>query len=440
MLRLLIFLSGARRDVLERCPTETGKFAGLGSALLITSTLACVSMTFTLASLLGVNLVLAVIFGLGWGLSIMSLDRWLIGSINTDGPGRLWLALPRLAMSLLLGIVISTPLVLYIFKPEIDTQIVQIKLERANTFDQQLARGDVGTEISRLTKIINDLHKVIESRGDVALDPAKDPTVKTLSTQRDAAQRQANTSYDRWQCQLYGGSQCPKAIKGNGSQAQAAEQSYRAARQEIEKLNTQIVDRTRALTASSESARRARLAQAQADLPGYQEQLDRHLRQQNALRAQFDAQNQNPDGLLLRLTALNEISGTNTSLSLALLLLFLSLVLVECLPVIVKLMQRPGTYEKILAIIEHREFLMARERFLSAETALGEASGKVSLEEVWNRESYGSRHPPQPPPDILRPEEEDVEDQALRGMKDARTSPSPDDQVVRPPQGGGGHG
>src|SRR4051794_26448464 len=126
MREFLIALSGARPEVLERCPTERAKFEGIGGAVLTTSVLAFVSMTFALNSALGVNVVLALLAGLVWGLVILSLDRWLVSTMKADAPRRWPLAIPRILMAFLLGFVISTPLVLQIFKSEIDAQIVQI--------------------------------------------------------------------------------------------------------------------------------------------------------------------------------------------------------------------------------------------------------------------------------------------------------------------------
>ncbi|MFG1962398.1 DUF4407 domain-containing protein [Nonomuraea sp. NPDC049028] len=433
MRRLLIFLSGARPDILDNCPSEKSKFEGIGAAVLTTSTLAFLSMTFALTAALGVNFVLAMLLGFGWGLAIMFLDRWLVASISTSGPGRFALALPRLLLSLLFGIIISTPLILQIFKPEIDAQIVAIKQQRADSFQQNLATGEVGTEIARLTNVVNGLRMVIASGGDVPLDPAQDPGMKTLIADRDYQQGQANKYYDLWQCQLYG-AKCPQGIKGNGALARATEQNYRAARQLIEKLNAQIENRKRHLTATSESAKQVRLAQAKADLPGYQAQLDRHIQQQNSLRSQFYAENQSSDGLLLRLEALDEVSGTNTTLNLARLLIFLMLMLIECLPVVVKLMHRPGNYEKVLAFAERQELRIA----LEPQTSVGGPVSRMTLEEVWGREPDGPEHPPQPSPKPIPSllGQEDLEDRALRGMRDARIPDHTTDRVARHLPGG----
>src|SRR5262245_17757892 len=118
MRRLLQVLSGAHPEVLERCETDRRKFQGIGGAVLTTGVLAAVSMTFALHSMLEVPLVIAVPASLAWGLAILSLDRWLVGSMQAGEPRRWLIAAPRILMAVLLGLAISTPLVLQIFKPE----------------------------------------------------------------------------------------------------------------------------------------------------------------------------------------------------------------------------------------------------------------------------------------------------------------------------------
>lgn len=431
--RLLIFLSGARPDVLARCPSEMGKFMGLGGAVLTTSSLAAVSLSFVLTSALSVNPAVAVIMGLLWGLVVLSRDRWLVASIAAHGTRRLVFALPRLLLSLLLGIVISTPLVLQIFKPEIDAQVVAIKKARADTFQQQLSRGDDARETARLRQVVTQLQKVIDSGGQKAIDPAKDPKMASLIADRDRVRRQANQYYDNWQCELYGtGCSSTSGAVGSGPRARQLQEKYQSVSHQAEQLNAQIDQRKRELTQISASAAKTRLAQAKADLPGYLAQLDRHLRQQEQLRADFETENRGQAGLLLRLEALEAVSAKNATLNTARLLLFLLLVLIECLPVIAKLMHRPGNYERVLALQDRRELQMARTWLLSAQTHTVQSSGKLTLEEVWQRESREPDQLPKlpettsSPPHIDPTDEDELQDRALRDMRDARVPPDAD--------------
>ncbi|MGJ6964289.1 DUF4407 domain-containing protein [Streptosporangium sp. G11] len=391
MRTLLIALSGARPEILKLCPTEQGKFEGIGGAVLTTSVLAVVSMTFALNSALGVSLVLAIPASLVWGLAIMSLDRWLVSTMHADGPRRWRVALPRILMAVLLGLVISTPLVLQIFKSEIDSQIVQIKQQRANDFTARQNAGSVAQELNRLRKETAALQNVITSKGDVPLDPAKDPKVKSLTAERDAQQKQADKLYDEWQCQLYGGKACPR--KGNGPLAQASKSTYEKAKSRVDLLNRQIEERKSELTATDESSKRERLAQATQALPKTQELLDAAVRRQSDLQNAFDAENKATDGLLIRLQALNEVSGEDVTLRSTHLLLFLLFLLIECLPVAVKLMQKPGNYERILNLAAKQEFRDARDsyssQFGSSIPSPGSAArpdhddGSASIWDIW---------------------------------------------------------
>ena len=132
--KLLTTIAGAREEILRECPTERIKFQSIGWAILITSGIAALSMWFALDSALGLNPVLALPLALLWGLAIMGIDRWLITSIPAHGSRRWAVAFPRLLLAILLGSIISTPIVLRIFQTEINNEIAQIDTQRANGY------------------------------------------------------------------------------------------------------------------------------------------------------------------------------------------------------------------------------------------------------------------------------------------------------------------
>ncbi|MEV5740255.1 DUF4407 domain-containing protein [Microbispora rosea] len=461
MRRFLIALSGARPEVLERCPSEYGKFEGIGGAVLTTAVLAVVSMTFALNSALGVNVVLAVLAALVWGLMILSLDRWLVSTMKADAPRRWPLAVPRFLMALLLGFVISTPLVLQIFRSEIDAQIVQIKQQRADAFAARQQQGNVGKDVGQLRKEVADLEKVISSGGDVPIDTEQDPNIKALTAERARQQKLADKHYGEWQCQLYGGPSCPK--KGDGPLAQDSRRAYEKDKRRIDLVNRQIEDRKRELSAGSEEAKQARLASARDALPKAKAQLDAGIKRQTDLQTTFDAENMATNGLLIRIQALNEVTGKDSSLGVTRLLLFLLFLLIECLPVTIKLMQRPGNYEKVLALAEKHEFRDARGSFAAqgAFTSPGvggagtPASPSGRSQDVWRIWSRTGETGPQPV--VTLPEDgaayrgptgtraetvretvgetdayDSMEDQELRRMPDARTTRVPRAGADRP--------
>ena len=276
---LLIMLSGARPEILALCPTERVKFQSLGSALLISGVLAAVSMWFALASAMGLNPLVAVPVALAWGAIVIGIDRWLVISLPafTYGARRWAIAVPRLLLSALLGVLVATPLVLQIFRPEINAQIAVINAH--------------------------------------AHHPAS-------------------------------------------------------------------------------------------------------------------------DGLLIRLQALDQLASANPTINVSGLLLSLLFVIIECVPLILRLMQQPGNYEKILRETAERELRNAKWALRSGpsvgrfrplpdgqrlEPLLQEIWGSPNIESAWKNDTV-----PQPVvPPLYRPAESDeharLEDMALRGMEDIAT-------------------
>src|SRR6185437_14042164 len=106
----------------------------------------------------------------------------------------------------------------------------------------------------------------------------------------------------------YGGSGCPK---GNGPLAQASETSYHQAATQVAALSKQIQQRENQLSATDSASRQARYQQASNALPQAKQQLQIATARQDTLQANFDAQNEAVNGLLIRLEALNQLSDKN---------------------------------------------------------------------------------------------------------------------------------
>lgn len=355
--KFLIFLSGARPEILARCPTEKAKFQSLGWAVLITSVMATVSMWFALTSVMGFNPFLVFPIAIIWGLVIMGIDRWLIISLPADGNTRFWMALPRLLLALLLGAVISTPIVLRIFQSEINNQISVIKENSEAKFLGSQQHSQVEARVSSEQKTVDNLQKVINSHGQQSINPSSDPEVQGLTKQLASARSTASQDYKQWQCQLYGGCGAPK---GTGPLAAASKARYQQDQQQITQLNGEIQAREKQLQDNSAASQQSRLRQAQNALPSAQAQLANAQSEENSLRNNFQQTNSASNGLLLRLEALDQLSQGNGTLNLARLLLFLLFLVIECLPVTVKLLQRSGNYEKIHASVAREELSQAR--------------------------------------------------------------------------------
>jgi hypothetical protein len=355
-------LAGAREEILAQCPSERVKFESLGWSILITSGLAVVSMWFALSTAMGVNGIIAVVPALLWGLVIMGIDRWLVTSMPHDGKRKLLVAAPRLLMAILLGTLISTPFVLRIFESEINAQIAMIKQQRYSDFIAAQQKSPVGAQVTYWTRQVSSLQKVVDTGGAQPLNPAADPQVQALTKQRSQELTLQGQYFKQWQCQLYGVYQGVKCPKGNGPLAQASGNSYNQAKAQVAQLTSDIRNREKQLAASDVASQKLRYDQAKAGLPNALDQLHTAQTREDNLRTAFNAQNDALNGILVRLQALSQLSKNDFTVTSARFLVFLLFLVVEILPVTVKLLQPRGPYDEIFEKMQKIEVKDASRR------------------------------------------------------------------------------
>jgi len=113
--------AGAHQKLLKQFPSEQTKYAGLGGVLLATFVLAALSSGYAVYSVFG-NWIWTVLFAIIWGLIIFNFDRFLVSTMRKYGVSKsrqIWMALPRIALAVLIGVTIARPLELKIFEKEI---------------------------------------------------------------------------------------------------------------------------------------------------------------------------------------------------------------------------------------------------------------------------------------------------------------------------------
>ena len=345
----LIWLSGAQPALLDRTPGDRAKYQGIGGAVLTTATLAGVSMFFALQMALRAPWYAALPISLVWFLAILNLDRWLVVSIQRGN--RAWLvALPRLLMALLFGFIISTPLVLRIFQPEIETEINKIRQEQTERFQGDLTGGEVGKKIDALEKQETALLQTIAGGGTV-LNPENDPQIVALRERLKPLEEKRDENADAATCELTG-DKCQNGSRksGAGPRYENFRNKQREAEREIREIDRQIQDRRDEIAAASKTSREQTLREANEALPGVQTQLKNLRAIQSDAQKDFEQANEENTGLLVRLDALNRASTGDFTLGLWRILLFLLFTVIECLPIFVKVLQLygpPSTYEQL---------------------------------------------------------------------------------------------
>ncbi|MGH3298437.1 MAG: DUF4407 domain-containing protein [Trebonia sp.] len=382
--RLVLALSGADEEILEYVPSERTRFESLGWAILITSCMAMISMWFALSSALSINGIIAIPVAVFWGLVIMGIDRWLITSMPVDSGRKFAIAVPRVLLAILLGTLISTPLVLRIFQSEINAQMAVMQQKNYSSFLSGQQSSQVNQQVTTYYNELQQLDTVINSRGAQTGNTAADPELVAYNKQLTQLQSQLThwtslkaTYYKNYTCQLYGGADCPK--KGDGPAAKASYTSYLQASQQVTSTQAQIGNvqgeiqqRDQVLNSTSAASQQQRYAEALNQRPLVQGEYNTAVQRKNQLQASFYAQNQASHGILMRLEALSQLSSGNLTVAAARLLLFLLFLVIECLPVTVKLLQRPGPYEAALheaKKAERRDY----EKFFSTRSRLRQA-------------------------------------------------------------------
>jgi Domain of unknown function (DUF4407) len=419
MRRLVLALSGADEEILAYVPSERTRFESLGWAILITSGMAMISMWFALSSALSINGILAIPVAVFWGLVIMGIDRWLITSMPVDGSRKFAMAAPRVLLAILLGTLISTPLVLRIFQSEIDAQMAVMQQKNYSSFLSGQQSSQVNQQVTAYYNELQQLDTVINSRGAQTGNNAADPQLVAYNKQLTVLQSQLThwttlkaTYYKNYICQLYGGADCPK--KGDGPAAKASYASYQQAAQQVTSAQAQIghvqneiQQRDQFLSSTSKDSQQQRYSEALNARPLVQTEYNTAVQRRNELQAAFYAQNQASHGILMRLTALSQLSSGNFTVAAARFLLFLLFLVIECLPVTVKLLQRPGHYEAALSEAkkaeqrDYQKFFSTRSRLRHGGPA---AASEPQPDLIWNRTR---RLPPvleSPVPDTPGPE------------------------------------
>lgn len=109
--RFFWFCSGANFSILQKVPTESNKYLGIGATVFFTAVFAALAGFYALYTVFQTG-VIALIFALLWGAMVFNLDRFIVSSMRKKERG--WsewkLAIPRLVLAILLAVVISKPL------------------------------------------------------------------------------------------------------------------------------------------------------------------------------------------------------------------------------------------------------------------------------------------------------------------------------------------
>ncbi|MBN6053877.1 DUF4407 domain-containing protein, partial [Nonomuraea sp. RK-328] len=365
-------VAGADERLLDRVPHERARYTGLGGVVVSTSVIGGLSMWFFLSQMLGRSHVLMVIPVLVWALTILNLDRWLISAVSVLWRRRLLMLLPRLAVATVLGLVIAEPLVLRFFETAVEQKVrddrelartaLKDTLIRCNPTPPQQPSSDrcgQNTTLLRVTPAeqVREF-SALERRADQL-----DRQVRRLSAEHTRLNKLATA-----ECR---GRKLP-GLTGKKGYGPRCREAYQAARDY--RRDNGLVGKTEELAQIRREVQRMRggvTAESTAYGAKVAAEIDKRL---DALPVRSD-----PIGLLERKKALDELTGHDPFLLGFTWLLRLLLLLIDCLPVLVKIMGGTSVYDRLVdaenrkAERLHKEWIETEEDAEVGELALRRA-------------------------------------------------------------------
>jgi hypothetical protein len=384
---LLLRLSGAQLDVLERTPADRAKFYGVGVSILTSACIAAVSMAYAVHLAFQANPVFILLAAVAWGIAVLRLNYWMVASLPRLKSLRslLLMAIPRVLMSVLLAAIISVPFVLQIFSAEIRAEIPVVQHEQLNAFLVQQRNSPLEQKIAADQATISQQQAIIAAGG--VINPFQNQSVVELNAELQDLEKKSQADYNQLACEIYGG---PGCIAGSGQALQAARLTYASDTVQTTLVNQQLTKEIARVRAANEASKGKIVAAAVEKLGAAQEALKADQNTQATALANFNRTN-GGTGLLIQLKALSALSSGDSTLEAAQYLLFFLFVLIDCLPVTTRVLIQLGpetSYDKVLAMEDSMTLRVnedvvtqrAARLLLDAEQTIEEASAKFAAE------------------------------------------------------------
>lgn len=370
--RRLAVLGGADGDVLDEVPSETPRFVQMFFVLAGTALVSALSMFFALITGVGVLVWVAVPLAIVWALIIFNLDRFLTSTMrSTHSIGKLiGLAVPRVIMAAIIGIVVAEPLVLQVFHNDIAREVTSTNLVQAQADQKAVTDGPEKKALDAASSRVSTLENqaatgiVAGTSSQSAASVAAQKSVDDLNAKLAAQQKIIDQARAIYQCELTGkgAGSTPgcTGVAGQGASADAAKSQLAQAQASYDALAVKLQAANAALAAANASGDAAVTAseaqnkkQANDELPAARQEYQTALAAYNARAQSVASGNADAIGLLSQISGLDRLSAKEPTLAWAHWLIAALFFMIELLPVIVKVLTSygdPSLYEKAEAM------------------------------------------------------------------------------------------
>ncbi|MEM7350098.1 MAG: DUF4407 domain-containing protein [Acidobacteriota bacterium] len=329
----LFYCAGSDEQTLEHCSRwERFRHATVGTFVVLTSLLALFSSGYALSTVFENDLRAALCAAALWAFLIFTLDRFIVMSMAETGLRRVAHAIPRILLAGFIALIVARPLELRIFEQEILAAIAgqrQAEIESAqDSFRDKIKAIDTALQ-QRLDSY--EVARAVDSLN------ARIATLDTALVTCRASEQEAARAFHA-EVDGSGGSGRP----GYGTLAKTKEATLRSVRGQCAAQRTELKEErgkrdTLQVTASQESGQWRQAAEAEkADL------LQQHNTHLGQLTEGY------PTSFLQRHLALSQLEEREPAIRQAVLFITLLFLLIECSPVISKLLSSNGFYEQLL--------------------------------------------------------------------------------------------
>ena len=333
---LLARLGGARVDTVATSASDRQFSVAMASIMLITATVGGLSLWFGLTTALHLSGWVALPIAVAWLLAIFVIDRTF--TMQLVKQNRWWknlaMALPRLAFAAVIGVIVSTPMTLEIFKPEVKTQLLVMQAEDRDAYNQLLADDPVLATEDDLRAEIAELQSTLtQTQGD----PMSDPAYAAAKAASDAAAAEAKAASDAVVAESNGTG--GSGIVGVGPRVQIAQRENEVAQAKYAALQQKTDEALANAQANLGGSLATAKSQAEIDLAEARDDLAAVVDRKDDLRAANDAAVASSDGFLNRLTALGRLGEVSPIANTAHWFILAFFFLLEILPVSIKLLR-----------------------------------------------------------------------------------------------------
>lgn len=309
--QFLWWLAAADPKIIQQAGPDKFRFTVIGYTVMVTWIFATLAWGYFFSTLAN-DPVIYVPAALFFGFVILSIDRALIAGINSNSKNK-WLSVVfRLALALTIGFFLSQPVVLMLFKKDIDGHLPIILSKQSANFNEQLREAH-----------------------SVALNSAKSD-IERIRNQQVTKEQEISDLKNAY----------IKETDGTGGSGKIGE--YQIAR----------VKKSEYLKAEDDLKAWKRSVQAELDTA-----LAIEKRTEEIIAAkQAEFQKRQSDGFLTRIETLDDLMLLHPPVKDRYRIILVLILLIELMPLLTKLMMPSGLYEELLASATEDEKILIKNK------------------------------------------------------------------------------